>query len=237
MNEGSSVQRLGRATGLLYVVVVVFGMFSPIVVETLVVPGDAVATAGNVLGSLWLFRASLVSWIVLVVTDVVISVVLYLLFETTGRALSLISASFRAVYSTILGAFLLHLFSGYVLLTDPAKGAVLGVSEARGMALVDFETFGAGFALALAFFGVHLILFGALLKRSRYVPAVLAVLMAVAGVGYIVNSLATFFVPSHGDVASTLLLMPALVGEVGLTVWLLWKGVSVATERAHAHVP
>lgn len=237
MNGGSSIQRLGRTTGLLYAVLVVFGMFSPIVLETLVVPGDAAATAGNVLGSLWLFRVSLVSWLLLVVTDVVMSVVLYLLLETTGRALSLISASFRAVYSTILGAFLLHLFSGYVLLTDPAKSAVLGASEAQEMALVDFETFGAGFALALAIFGVHLIFFGALLKRSAYVPTVLAVLMAVAGIGYIVNSLATFFVPSHGDVASTLLLMPALLGEIGLTVWLLWKGVRVATERAHADVP
>ena len=45
--------------------------------------------------------------------------------------------------------------------------------------------------MALVFFGVHLVLLGALLRRSGYVPAVL--------------------------------------GEVGLTIWLLVKGV--ATRR------
>jgi len=39
-----SPQRLARITGILYLIVAVFGMFSPLVLESLVVPGDAAAT-------------------------------------------------------------------------------------------------------------------------------------------------------------------------------------------------
>jgi hypothetical protein len=235
MNDAKAIRGLGRTTGRLYLVLVVFGMFSPIVLETLVVPGDAAATAGNILGSLWLFRFSLVSWILIVVTDIALSGVLYLLFEPTSRLVSLISAAFRGVYSTILAAYSLSLFRGLSFLTDPDRGAALGLPDVQAQALAEFESFSSGFVLALLFFGVHLILFGVLLKRSRYVPSALAVLIGVAGAGYILNSLATFFLPNHGDLASTVLLTPALLGEVGLTGWLLVKGVSVVAESEHAH--
>lgn len=223
----ASIQRLGRTTGILYLMLVVFGMFSPTLLETLVVPSDATATAENILGSLGLFEASLVSWIIIVMADIALSVVLYLLLESVSRMLSLVAAAFRFAYSAILGAFLLRLFEGYLLLTgsgpDPGGSAV----ELQSRALAHLQTFSTGFTLALVFFGVHLIGLGLLLHRSRYVPAVLGILLAMAGIGYILNSLGTFFLPGHGGLASALLLTPALLGEVGLTGWLLVKGVSV----------
>ncbi|MDH5759726.1 MAG: DUF4386 domain-containing protein, partial [Gemmatimonadota bacterium] len=134
---------------------------------------------------------------------------------------------------TLLAAFLVRLFSGYSLLA----GSSLGTAEVHDLALRDFETFSAGFSLALVFFGVHLILFGTLLKRSKYVPTALSILLIVAGVGYVADSLAKFFVPSHGDLASMLLLTPALLSEVGLTGWLLVKGVRAVDEEVRPHVP
>jgi Domain of unknown function (DUF4386) len=61
----------------------------------------------------------------------------------------------------------------------------------------------------------------------------LGVLLVAAGVGYIVDSLAKLFVADHGGLASGVLLAPAVVGELGLTVWLLVKGVK-ATHPAPA---
>jgi hypothetical protein len=68
---------------------------------------------------------------------------------------------------------------------------------------------------------------GLLLYRSRYIPRALAVLLAAAGAGYIEDSLASLLVEDHSGLASAILLAPAVVGELGLTVWLLVKGVSV----------
>jgi Domain of unknown function (DUF4386) len=214
-------QRLARMTGLLYLIVVVFGMIAPIMLERVVVPGDAAATADRVLASLWSFRIGLVSWIVVVVADVAISAAFYLLLEPISRILSLVTAALRLVYSGMLGASLPDLFRGFVLLTGATSRTGFATPVLRSMALSDFQTFGTGFLLALVLFGIHLVLLGLLLQRSRYVPRALAVLLALAGVGYVAHGLATFFVTDYGALGKAILLTPAFLGEIGLTAWLL----------------
>ncbi len=77
------------------------------------------------------------------------------------------------------------------------------------------------------FFGIHLVALGCLLSRSGYLPRVLGVLLVAAGGGYIVDSLAHVFVAGYGGPVRAALLAPAVVGELGLTAWLLVKGVKV----------
>jgi Domain of unknown function (DUF4386) len=223
-------ERLARVTGLLYLVIAVLGMFSPIVLQTLVAPGDAAITADNILGSRWLFGSSLVTWIMLVVADAAVSVTLYLLLEPASRALSLVATALRIVYSAILGTLVLNLFDAFQLLTSTERGADLVAQPQQAMALSSLNTFSTGFLVALVFFGVHLIVLGLLLYRSRYVPRALGILLVAAGGGYIVDSLAHFFVADYGGLVRAILLAPAVVGELGLTAWLLVKGVTVRRE-------
>lgn len=68
---------------------------------------------------------------------------------------------------------------------------------------------------------------GFLLHRSRYVPRVFGALLVAAGVGYMADSLAGLFIADHGGLVSAVLLVPAVVGELGLTGWLLLRGVTV----------
>lgn len=217
-----SPQRLARVTGGLYLLLAVLGMLGPLTLESLLVPGDAGATAQKVLGSLGLYAGSLGAWVVIVAVDVAVSVTLYLLLAPVGRGLALLATAFRLVYSAVLGALLVHPFVAYRLLTGP-----LGDTRpARLQALAALETFSAGFLVALVFFGVHLVLLGILLHRSGYVPRVLALLLVAAGIGYLADSLASLLVDGYGGLASALLLTPAVVGELGLMLWLLVKGVS-----------
>jgi hypothetical protein len=212
-------------SGLLYLVLFVFGMFSPLVLEALVVEGDMVATADKISGSLGLFGISLVTWIVIVVADIAISVTLYMLLEPAGRVLSMATAAFRIVYSTMLGVFLLNLFDAFTLLNGSDSAIGRDTQQIQAAALTAIESFEDGFVLALMFFGAHLVLLGVLLYRSGYVPRVLALVLAIAGAGYIADGLANFFLSSHSDTVTIVLLTPALLGEFGLTAWLLLKGV------------
>jgi hypothetical protein len=221
------VQRLARATGLLYLVLAVLGMFSAMVVESLVVTGDARATGDGVLGSRWLFASSLVTWLVVVVADIAISVTLYLLLRPVSHTLSLLAAALRLVYSAVLAAVLVNLFDAFRLLTGVPGAAGLGEPQRLAMAAAALDSFSAGFLLALVLFGAHLVLLGSLLHRSGYVPRILGALLVAAGVGYIADSLAGLLLADHGGLVSAALLAPAVVGELGLTAWLLLRGVRV----------
>lgn len=223
--HADTIRRLGRLTGLLYIPLLVFGMFAPIVYETLIVPGDAVATANSILGARGAFEASLVSWIIIVVVDVVISVVFFSLLEPVSRLLSAISAALRLTYSIVLAALLPQLFHGYALLTDPTRGARFEPTLLPDEAFSHIETFGIGFQFALVTFGIHLVFLGILMFRSRLVPAFFGVVLVAAGIGYVLDSLGRFFLPDLATPLTPVLLAPALIGELGLTVWLLTKGV------------
>ena len=68
---------------------------------------------------------------------------------------------------------------------------------------------------------------GYLLFTSRYMPRRIGVLVVTAGLGYVADSLGSFFAPDYGGIARAIPMVPAAVGEVALMVWLLIKGVSV----------
>ena len=64
---------------------------------------------------------------------------------------------------------------------------------------------------------------------------VLGALLVATGVGYIADSLAGLLLADHGGLVSAVLLTPAVLGEFGLTAWLLLRGVRVprpATRQA-----
>lgn len=215
---------MARISGILYVILFALGMFSPLVLESFIVDGNAEATVDKIFGALGLFGSSLVTWAVIVAADIAISVTLYLLLEPVSRSLAMVTMAFRLVYSAVLGAFLLNLFDAFALLNGAERVAELDLSQTQLLALSSIDQFEAGFQLALVFFGIHLIGLGYLLKRSGHVPLLLGITLVVAGIGYVANSMAGFFLANHSDAVATALLVPALLGELGLTAWLLRTG-------------
>ena len=72
------------------------------------------------------------------------------------------------------------------------------------------------------FFGLYCVLIGPLILRSTFLPRILGVLMAVGGAGWL-----TFLSPSLGGYLFPYNVVPGVVGEVSLTLWLLVKGLDV----------
>ncbi len=114
----------------------------------------------------------------------------------------------------MLAAVLVNLYDAYRLLAIPQGGAGLDSGQRASAALSAVDTFDAGFLLALVFFGVHQVVLGLLLCRSGYVPRAVGVLLVVAGVGYVVDSLASLLVAGHGGLVFAILVTPAVVDEL-----------------------
>jgi hypothetical protein len=83
----------------------------------------------------------------------------------------------------------------------------------------------------LVFFGFYCVLIGYLIFRSTFLPRILGVLMAIGGLGWL-----TFISPPLANYLSPYNMVPGILGEGALTVWLLVIGVNVQRwkERASA---
>ncbi len=71
-------------------------------------------------------------------------------------------------------------------------------------------------------FGAHLMVLGYAFWTSNLLPRPVGILVMVAGVGYVLNSL---LVLGFGTPTQPLILLLAVPGEVSLSLWLLVKGV------------
>jgi len=203
-----------RVAGLLYLVILVFGLFSEVVVRAgVTVPGDPAATAANIRDAEWLYRLGFVANLTYLVGEVALTVILYLLFRSVNPPVSLVAAAFRLVSVTIFGLNLLNMFAALVAPDDLA------------LFFLDLHTY--GYALGLCFFAVNCVAMGYLLARSSHAPTVLGVLLAVAGAGYLASSLLYFLVPGYGGGLLPVLLAPALIAETWFCVLLLRRGGGV----------
>jgi hypothetical protein len=73
----------------------------------------------------------------------------------------------------------------------------------------------------LVFFGFYCLLIGYLIFRSTFLPRILGVLMAIAGLGWL-----TFLWPPLANYLSPYIFAPGIFGEASLTLWLLVFGVN-----------
>src|SRR5262245_47292701 len=83
--------------------------------------------------------------------------------------------------------------------------------------------------LNLGFFGLYCLAIGYLILRSTFLPRTLGVLMVIGGLGWI-----TFFLPAIAHQLAPFNMLPGILGETALTLWLLAMGVNTQRWREQA---
>src|SRR5271154_3175428 len=97
-----SPQVYARLAGVLYLINIACGMFGEIFVRGhLVVAGDALATAHNIMGSEFLFRCGIAGDLIMHITDVPMAVLFYVLLKPVSKELSALSALFGMLQTAI----------------------------------------------------------------------------------------------------------------------------------------
>jgi hypothetical protein len=204
-----------RTAGVIYLAIIGLGLFGEVFVRgSLVVGGDAAATASNILGAQQLWRVGVATDLLMHVLDVPLIVFFYLLLKPIDRHLALLATVFNVVQTCILAANKLTLVAALSLVASK-------IADAPSLALMAIDLHAHGFGIGLVFFGLTCVLRGILILRSTYVPRPLGVLLVLAGAGYLVNTFALLVHPPLAAALFPAILLPALVAELALSIWLL----------------
>jgi hypothetical protein len=149
--------------------------------------------------------ATPVKMLITLACDTAVALLFYDLFKPVSRTLSLLAALFRLILVAILAGSSLNYF-GYLAFGNRAHSAA---------------AFNAGYQIALVPFGIHCLLIGYLIFESAFLPRILGVLMALAGLAWL-----TFAWPPLANSLYPCILGPGIVGEGTLTLWLLIAGLN-----------
>ena len=231
----NSLQRIARIAGIGYLVIFISGIFANFVIlEGLVVTGDGKATFNNIVENGIKFRTGILSFNLMVVFDVVLTWALYVLFKSVNKNLSLFASWFRLVNCAIFSVALFHLFDVINVAGDAGYLKNLSEGQLQAQVMMSLNAFNYTWLVGLVFFGIHLFALGYLIIKSNFVADFIGILLMVAAAGYLVDSFAQFLMPNYADyksVFSMVVLIPGVVGELSLTLWLLVKKIRVNTEN------
>jgi len=227
-NIDRSQQYAAIVAGFGYLLIIVLGVFAEFFVRsTLVVPGDAAATVSNITANALLFRFGISGYLIAAVLDAVVALALYVLLEPVNRFVALLAAWFRLVHAIILGIALQSLFNVLHLTSGADYLAALTADQLSAQVMLSLDAFDYTWLIGLVFFGLHCLVLGYLILKSGFIPKILGILLIAASFGYLIDSFAHFLFASYEIYAIQFLLVvavPALLAEVSLCLWLLFKG-------------
>lgn len=223
-----SPQRYARIAGILYLAIILLGLFGELVVRgTLAVSGNALATANNISASLLLWRAGIVGDLMMQVLDVPVMVIFYLLLRRVNESLALFATLINLVQTAVLVMNKLTLLVPLFLLEDAGYLKIFSVEQLHTLSYLAISMHGYGFALGLLFFGFACVATGHLIYRSGFLPKTLGVLMWLAGLSYLLNSFALLLAPRFAAAIFPGVLVPAFIAELSVALWLMVKGVNM----------
>ncbi len=219
----AATRRIARIAGLLYLTMIVCGVWSEAAVRAnLIVPGDAAATVANIRASVGLFRMAFAADTIMLFCDVALAVLLYRLFLPVDRTLALMAMAFRLVQSAVLGMNLLNHAAALLIVQQSGAAAVFPPIEGEFLALFFLELHGYGYDAGLLFFGINSLLTGWLIVRSGLFSTLLGLSVAAAGLVYLTGSYLRFLAPHLSEGFAPAYLLP-LLAETAFCLWLLLR--------------
>jgi hypothetical protein len=183
----------------------------------------------------WLWRLGVAGEIVLLTGATGLTLILYVLLRRVSRDLALAAVFFNLVCIAIEGVAAISLSAALFPLASAPYLHAFAPEQINAMAMLSVQSHTAGFGIALIFFGVECVILGYLIYWSGYMPRFIGVLMEIAGVCYVVNSFALLLSPALSSRLFPTILMPSLIAELSLALWLLVKGVNAEKWDHHVH--
>jgi hypothetical protein len=219
MNQlGTSPRFTARVAGIFQLLAAITATYGQkFVLGSLTVSGNAAATAAKILEHERLFWLGFASSIIGVVFHLAWALLLYNLFKIVNRRVSLLAVFVMLVVCAILALTSILYAAPLLVLNAGTSLNAFTAEQVDALAYLFIQLNGNAFNTQLVFFGLWCLLIGFLIFRSTFMPRVLGVLLAIAGLGWMIYLMppvaARLFIP-YIAAASAL-------GEIPLELWLI----------------
>lgn len=212
----------GRLAGLLYLVVVLTGIFSlGYVPAQTQVAGDPAATLAAIRAHELLFRLGIAAGLLCYTAFLLLPLALYRVLAPQGRVAATLMVAFALASVPLSFANLQHKLAVLALLGD----ASLSPDALAAQVAAALQAYGRGIQVLKLFWGLWLLPLGWLVFTSRALPRVLGVLLMLGCAGYVTDVFARLLVPGFAETdLAGYIVLPATLGEIGTCLWLLVMG-------------
>lgn len=218
----ASINITARIAGVLYLIVILCGIFAEKYVRiTLVDLTDGAQTIANISQNELLYRLGFVSDLLMQLAYFLLPLALYRILKDTNKWLAQIMVLSVSVAVSIMCSNMLNHYTPLLLI----QGQGLNPEIMQNQVLFYLNLHSKGYHIAQIFFGFWLLPLGYLAFKSKLFPKVIGVFLMLGCFGYLIDFILYFLFPTESKALSEWITLPADLGEFSLCIHLLVKGV------------
>ncbi|HEV2141739.1 MAG TPA: DUF4386 domain-containing protein [Candidatus Dormibacteraeota bacterium] len=222
--DTASPRARARVTGVVYLFYFVTAILGEVFLQQAGVSGlspngsNAGTLANNLQSHAGVYQLGVAIGLISTVLYVAVTTLFYLLFRPVSQTLALLALAFGLVAMAITAVGSIFELAPLSVLATSA--GALNAEQIQMLALTWLKVGEQFSPVSLVFSGFFQIVTGYLIIRSRFLPWIFGVLIAMAGVGWL-----TFLAPPLSNALLTYLEVLGVLGEAPLLLWLLVMGV------------
>ena len=211
-------------TGLFAMAIVVFANYA--LLNPLIVPGNAVETARNLVAHETQVRAIATCFPTYSASVIVLLAALYVILKPVNLGLALVGALFRLVFASLWLLTTLNLLGALRLLGSASYLQVFEADRLQALARLSLAANFDDYYVGLPFFGLAATVCSYLWLKSNYVPKGLAAFGVVSSVWCVICAFVFLVFPHFNKIVNDYWFdSPMAMFEMVLSLWLLFKGL------------
>jgi Domain of unknown function (DUF4386) len=223
-NSQHAAAKVAGWSGLLTFAIVVFGNY--VLLNPLVVSGNAAATAQNIIAHQTQLRVTAVCFLTYSLGVVVLLTALYIVLKPVNPGLALAGASFRLVFALLWLLSPLNLLSALRPLTNTSYVQVFEPDQLQVLARLHLSANFDDYYVGLPFFGLAATVCAWLWLKSGYIPKALAAFGVISSAWCVICAFVFLIFPTFDKTVNAYWFdSPMAIFELILSVWLLSKGL------------
>lgn len=219
-------EKIARLSGVVYLGVVLTGIFSLMYVPSaLTVWDSADTTYKNILSNLSLFRLGILGSILCSLLFLLLPLCLYKLLAPVNKNIAQLMVVFAVISVPITISNNQHKLDLLTLVQGDPYLRSISSENIEALVLLHLNKYNNGLLLAQIFWGIWLLPFGWLVYKSGFLPKILGILLMIGCFSYLTNFLGEIILPNYSALGiASIIHLPASIGEIGICLWLLIMG-------------
>ena len=224
-----SVSATARVTGFTFLFAIAIVIFANYGINfRLIVPGNAVETARNIMAHETLFRINIVCTLIYIVTVITMLTALYIILKPVNQNLALIAVFCRLVYALMWGVTALNALGVLRLLRGADYLQVFRTDQLQTLARLHITASWDAYYFGLPFWGLASAVCSYLWLKSGYIPRALAAFGIISSVWSVICALVFIIFPNFDKTVNLYWFdTPMVLFEIVLGFLLLFKGLNI----------
>lgn len=221
----NSNKKTARIAGLLFLMMVLFGLFAEIFFrQKLFVLNDIAATANNISSNVFLYRMGIVSDILMSLSYLLTALLLYKLLSSVNKKLAAVMVVFAIAGSVLLMINVLNEMAPMYILSGNNFLNAFDPGQQKSLAMLFYNLYLHGYMIGQIFFALWVLPLGVLIYKSGFIPKIFGILFVIETIFGLTAVTVHFLVPN--ETIETIVLLPAMIAEFSFMFWLLIRGIN-----------